>query len=199
LAVLAITVAACGSDDAGPATSTVDESDTTAPTPEGLPPASALDLEPIYGEALAALGLRLTDRGGLIDRSGGGYEPSPTGTHLALYVEPIGERTTAEYIDGIADVAVVFSDVFDRWAGLVTYDVCQEPVDAEANDYGREPPPVTQIELTRDEAAAVDWSTVTVEEMVAASLADPPGLALRVSSTLALDPAYEAIAGGEGW
>jgi hypothetical protein len=24
-------------------------------------------------------------------------------------------------------------------------------------------------------------------------------LALRVSSTLALDPAYEAIAGGEGW
>ena len=125
-----------------------------------MPPAAALDLEPIYGAALAELGLRLIDRGGLIDRSGGGYEPSPTGTHLALYVEPIGdERSVDEYLDGIRNVGVVFSDLFERWPGLVSYDVCQEPIEDDG-DPATEPLPVTQIELTKEESAAIDWDTV---------------------------------------
>ncbi len=202
-ALLVLGLAACGDDDeATPTTTTAaDEattttataSDGTTTTTEGaeLPPPGASDLEPIYGEALAELGLVLTDRGGLIDRTGGGYVPSAEGRHLALYVEPIDDRTTPQYIDGIRSVAAVFGDVFERWPGLESYDVCQEPVGEDDPDH--EPLPVTQIELTRAEAAAFDWDTVTVVDLVRASRAEPQGLALRVSATLAADPAYEAI------
>ena len=197
---------ACG-DDGDASTATTDpptsttaadtttassDTSTTAKPVDPLPPAAAADLEPIYGPALAALGLRLTDRGGLIDRTGGGYVPSAEGTHLALYVEPVGDRSVPQYIEGIRDVAVVFGDVFERWPGLVSYDVCQEPVEAPGESAG-EPLPITQIELTREEAEAIDWDTVSVVDLVRASRADPPGLALRVSSTLARDPAYVAV------
>jgi hypothetical protein len=174
---LAAGVAACGDDDV--------DSDT-------LPPPKAADLEGLYGEALAALGMKLTDRGGLIDRSGGGYVASPTGRHLALYVEPIGDRTTEQYIDGILDVALVFSDIYDRWPGLESYDVCQEPLDPDGTQ-GPEPLPVTQIELTRAESDAIDWDEATVESLIEGSAADPPALVLRVSSELAADPAYQAL------
>lgn len=205
---LALLAACGGSDDASQVPSTVDPASVTTTTtstvaPEALPPAAALDLEAVYGPALAELGLRLTDRGGLIDRSGGGYEPSASGTHLALYVEPIGERTAEAYVDGIRSVAVVFGDVFDRWSGLESYDVCQEPVEDAPSDNGQsydpaEPLPVTQIELTRAQAGEIDWATVTVAELIQASRADPPGLALRVASSLVSDPAYRAVA-GDGW
>lgn len=192
---LLVTVGAtgCASDDEA-GTTTTTSSTTTETAPAGaLPPASALELEPIYGAALTELGLRLTDRGGLIDRGGGGYEPSATGTHLALYVEPIGEeRTVEEYIDGIRGVAAVFGDVFERWPDLTSYDVCQEPVEDDG-DPATEPLPVTQIELTKEEAAAFDWDTVTVVDLVRASRADRPGLALRVSSGLATEDAYLAV------
>jgi len=169
------------------------EETTTEAKPAGaLPPAGALDLEPDYGAALAELGLKLTDRGGLIDRGGGGYEPSVTGTHLALYVEPIADRTVSQYIDGIQSVGAVFADVFERWPGLESFDVCQEPV-GEDDPGGREPLPVTQIELTKAESAAIDWATVTVIDLVRAAHAVPPGIALRVIASLASDPAYVAI------
>jgi hypothetical protein len=190
--LLVLGVGACGDDDdAQPTSTTVASGDgsTTTVNDGSLPPVGASDLEPIYGDALAELGLKLTDRGGLIDRSGGGYVQSAEGDHLALYVEPIDDRTTPQYIDGIRSVAAVFGDVFDRWSGLASYDVCQEPV----GGIDPEPLPVTQIELTRAEAAAFDWDTVTVVDLVRASLAEPQGLALRVSSELAIDPAYEAI------
>ena len=205
VAALALVAAACGGDDAATPSTVDPASVTTSGSQSDLPPPDALDLEELYGDALADLGLRLTDRGGLIDRSGGGYQPSPTGTHLALYVEPVGERSPEEYVEGIRSVAVVFADVFDRWGGLESYDVCQEPEedpDPPANQpYDEsEPLPVTQIELTRAQAAAIDWATVTVEDLVEASQTDPPGLFLRVGSSLARDPAYRAVAGGgQGW
>ena len=62
---------------------------------------------------------------------------------------------------------------------------------------GPEPLPVTQIELTRAESDAIDWDSVTVEDLVRGSLADPPELALRVSAELAADPAYQAIVGDD--
>ena len=193
VAALTAPMVACGDDDGAEGVpSTIDPAATTTLAKGSLPPPDASDLEPIYGDALAELGLELTDRGGLIDRSGGGYYPSDTGTHLALYVEPIDDRTAPQYIEGIRSVAVVFSDVFDRWPGLATYDVCQEPVGAEATP-GDEPLPVTQIELTKAQSDAIDWDTVTVVELVGGSLAEPPRLALRVSSSLAEDPAYQAI------
>lgn len=199
-ACLAAGVAACGDDDGAggaPVPSTIDPDSTSTVLDADLPPPGALDLEPLYGEALAAMGLQLTDRGGTIDRSGGGYVASPEGTHLALYVEPIDDRTTQEYIDGILDVALVFSDIYDRWPGLESYDVCQEPADPDGTQ-GPEPLPVTQIELTRAESDAIDWDRVTVEDLVQGSLADPPTLALRVSAELAAEPAYQALAGADG-
>lgn len=197
--LLAAGLAGCAYDrDDSAVPSTIDPADVTTSTttgadPDGaLPPAGALELEPLYGEQLAELGLRLTDRGGLIDRTGGGYEPSAEGTHLALYVEPIGDRTVPQYLEGIRSVAVVFSDVFDRWPGLASYDVCQEPAGDDGGS-AEEPLPVTQIELTRGEAAAIDWETVSVVDLVRSAREDPPGLALRVSTSLANDPAFEAI------
>ncbi len=192
--LLATGAAACGDDgDDAQVPSTIDPADVTSPgAPTGaLPPPGALDLEPMYGEALADLGLVLVDRGGLIDRRGGGYVASASGTHLALYVEPIGDRTVEEYVEGIRTVAVVFSDVFERWPGLETYDVCQEPL--AVDDDREEPLPVTQIELTKAENAAIDWDTVTAADLVQSAMADPPGLALRVSSALAQDPMYLAL------
>jgi hypothetical protein len=205
--VVCVGFTACGDDDgAGPVvpatndpdrenqgTSTTSDGSTTSTTadPATLPPAKALDLEPLYGEALAALGMRLTDRGGLIDRSGGGYVASATGTHLALYVEPIGDdRTPEEYVEGILAVAKVFSDIYDRWPGLATYDVCQEPPDPDGTQQP-EPLPVTQIELTRAESDAIDWDTVTLAEFIALGNADPPEYALRVGADLTADPAYQ--------
>jgi hypothetical protein len=183
---------ACGDDGGGTAEPAPTTSTTSSTVVDPLPPAAAGDLEAIYGDALAAVGMDLTDRGGLIDRSGGGYEPSGSGDHLALYVAPVGERSAQEYVDGIRDVAVVFDDVFERWPGLASFDVCQEPVDDDPRP-GREPLPVTQIEVTKAEAAAIDWDTVTVLDLVRASQAEPPGLALRVSTGLRKSSAFEAI------
>lgn len=190
---LLLAAASCASDPSATLPSTAPTS-TTAPSADAgaRPPADALDLEPYYAARLASLGLRLTDRGGLIDVGGSGYRPSATGTHLALYVEPIGDRTAVQYIDGIRDVAAVFADVFDRWPSLESYDVCQEPVD---NDGTQEPEPlpVTQIALTREQSAAIDWTSISIAEILRAGRADPPGLALSVGSELAQDPAYAAI------
>jgi len=208
-ATLAMGAAACGDDDGaeGEPTPPTEPVETTSTEPgattstageEELPPPNALDLEPLYGEALAAIGMKLTDRGGTIDRSDGGYVASPTGRHLALYVEPIEpEHTMQAYYDGILDVALVFSDIYDRWPLLETDDVCQEPPDPDGAQ-GDEPLPVTQIELTRAESDAIDWDSVTVEDLVRAAEADQ--LTLRVSREMAAFPKYAALLeDGGGW
>ena len=107
----AVQLVACGDDDSA-------DREPTSSGEDGLPPDDALDLRPLYGDALAEVGMRLTDRGGLIDTSGGGYEPSPTGRHLALYVEPIdsdamsrsleaGRRVTLDQVGIFADGVAV--------------------------------------------------------------------------------------------
>ncbi len=62
-------------------------------------------------------------------------------------------------------MAVVFADVFERWPDLESYDVCQEP-NADGVADTDEPLPVTQIELTKAENAAIDWDSVTVVDLV---------------------------------
>ena len=183
-------VAACGDDD-GAEGEPIPPSSVDA---DALPPPAALDLEPLYGDALAALGMQLTDRGGLIDRTGGGYVASPTGRHLALYVEPIdADRTMDEYFEGIRDVALVFSDIYERWPLLQTYDVCQEPPDPTGTQE-QEPLPVTQIELNRAQSDAIDWDTVTSEDLVRGSRTGE--LSLRVSAEMAEHPEYAALVDG---
>lgn len=192
-AVMLVISVGCSGDDGQPSANLPSTIASTVPAPASdLPPARALDLESYYGDELAAIGLRLTDRGGLIDRRGGGYQSSAAGRHLALYVEPIDERTMPEYIDGIRSVtAILAGDLFARWPALESFDVCQEPTTAD--DPQAEPLPVTQIEMTREQAAAIDFDTVTVTDLLRASQADPPGLGLRVSGRVAAYPAYRAL------
>ncbi len=194
-AVFLLLAAACGNDrdtsgDVAPSLA-VPSQVTTPTTPEttgspapGKPPLEASDLEDLYREPLAALGLVLTDRGGLIDRSGGGYEKSADGDHLALYLEPAaGERTMQEFVDGIVLATKVFvPDVFERWPALASMDVCQEPL----GDLQRlrDPPPVSQVEVSRAQSEAIDWSSVTVADIVSGARADPPRLRLIVSEEL---------------
>ena len=80
LAITALLLVACGSDEVGraPATSTSAAFDVTP-----YPPSDFDELAAIFEPQIADMGLRLT-RGGLIDRSGGGYRESDTGQHLAL-------------------------------------------------------------------------------------------------------------------
>ncbi|MGH8982348.1 MAG: hypothetical protein ACRDY6_00520 [Acidimicrobiia bacterium] len=152
---------------------------------EHLPTNDFEELAEMFDEELEPLGLRMT-RGALVDTSDG-YEESDTGRHLAVYVEPTEEYTTADYADGIVPSAQVFLPaVFERWDRLETFDVCQEPLPG--TDDRKEPPPVTQLYVSRDEADAIEWETVDLAELMDA--AEPPqrDFRLYVSPTVASDP-----------
>ncbi len=176
--------------DAGPRTARTPASTVVeTPRPGTKPPVEAADLVQTYRDDLAALGLVLTDRGGLIDRSNGGYEKSPRGDHLALYLEPSGDVSDADYVDGIVSATRVFvPDVFERWSGLASMDVCQEPL-GELQQL-RDPPPVTQIEVTRAQAGDIDWGSVTVGALVEG--AEAGRLRLVVSDELRSSEAYRS-------
>jgi hypothetical protein len=179
LGSLAVT-AACSSDEpteAGSSSSTVAEAlDAVTAARAALPPvADDQDLPPqdltsireVYDDALAGMGLRLT-RAALIDLAGGRYEPSPQGRHLALYAEPLEGASPEQYAEGFWTLsAVVTPDVFARWPALESYDICQEPL-PEVDD-SPEPPPVTQINITRAAAAEVDWDDGTLTDLLVAA------------------------------
>lgn len=148
-----------------------------------LPPVTAAELEPLFGEPLAALGLVLTDRGGLIDTREGRYVQSPNGNHLALYAEPAGEYTDDQFIDGILDVTLITApEIFRRWPALESFDVCQEP--RATDDPRPEPLPATQIAMTAEQVQATDWATVTLVDLLAGSLAQPRRVDHLVVSTV---------------
>ncbi len=198
--VTAVLLASSCSGDDGRDLADTSTSSTTVPSSVddaalsgNLPPKDTVAFARLYEEQLTELGVRLTARGGLIDLSGGGYELSERGTHLALYVEPIAEGySPAQYIDGIQSIAKVFADdIFDRWPGLQSFDVCQEP--PQILDPRPEPVATTQIEITREQNEAIDWDTVTVEDLVAASLARPRRVKLVVSSLINTHPRYQAM------
>lgn len=149
-----------------------------------LPPPEIGDLRPLFADELTDLGLELTERGGLIDRSDG-YEVSEVGGHLALYVVPIEEPTDDQYVDGIVEVTRAVADAFERWPDLDSLDVCQErhPSDPQRDRQLT----VTQIELTRDTAASIDWDTVTLGQLLI-MLEDDPDSFLRISNDLATHP-----------
>lgn len=132
--------------------------------PATLPPLEAAAVADTYDDTLAELGLRLTDRGGLVDQD---LEPDPDGTHLSLYVAPLGPRDDIAYVEGLVEVTAVFAeDVFERWPDLESFDVCQEGVPQEGADSA---PARTQVTLTREAAASVDWSTAELADVLAAT------------------------------
>lgn len=175
VAVVLLLVSGCN-DDAGndqPGTEPTEEPEAAGSPVTGadgaLPPVDVTELRTTYADELAELGFELTERGGLIDRSDG-YENSEAGDHLALYVSPLAPRSDDDYLDGIVEVTAVFADVFERWPGLATFDVCQERhrddplVDRQLT--------VTQVELTEETTAAVDWDTADLGDVFLAVEAD---------------------------
>lgn len=189
IAVVSVLVAgACGSDAAtppGPAAPPTGAVTTGDVDPGRFPPATGAELAAIFDPLLEPLGLRFA-RGSLIAPERGVYEPVADGTHLAVYVEPTGAYTTADYATGLVEVARVFLPlVFERWEGLASFDVCQEP--PPAVDDSAAPPSVTIIDLTRDQAAAVDWSDLDLAGLLAAA----DGLRrVFVSPDVAADPVF---------
>ena len=175
----AFALTACGSDDAAsPATS-------EQPT---LPPNDVEALAEILDPVVEPLGLHLT-RGALIDLDVS-YEVSDDGTHLALYVEPTDDFTLDDYVDGIGSVTAMITPlVFERWSGLESYDICQEP--PTADDPSDEPFPATQVNLTRVQYDAIEWDGAGTVQVVAASMTDPRGLDLIVSQQVRDSEAYQ--------
>jgi hypothetical protein len=156
-----------------------------------LPPVDAIHADAIIGADLAALGLRLTNRGGLIDRSDNGYDKSVTGTHYALYVEPILDSYTIDdfAVNLVALTKATAPVLFDRYPGLESYDICQEP--RSIDDNALYPPPVTQIELDRGQVESIDWETFDLATLFAQR---DTGGTVRISPSVAVHPSLAEYA-----
>jgi hypothetical protein len=180
LLVVALAAVACGSSGG----------ESTRPRLD-LPPNDRDALAELFDPQLRPLGLRLT-RGALVDTDPG-YRRSDTGRHLAVYVEPTGEYGPAQYAEGVPASARVFlPEVFERWSDLETFDVCQEPLPGD--DDRKEPPPVTQLYLTRTEARSVDWGTVTLADLVARTEPTRKTFTLYLAPLVTSAPALSGLA-----
>ena len=160
-----------------------------------LPPPARKDLVAIFGPRVKKFGLRVT-RAALVNPKN---RRSAKGRHLAIYVEPTGEYTPQDYIDGTVDVSRAFLPyVFRRWKGLRSFDVCQEP--HPEVDNRPTPAPETQVFATRSANAKIDWATVDVAALVARSKAEviaagatrPVKFSLYVTAHLQNTPAYSS-------
>jgi len=130
-----------------------------------LPPSTLDALQRRFDPQVEALGLRVT-RAMLQNLQT--YEQDPEGTHLALYVEPIKPGyTNAQYLKNFTKLThLLVPAVFERWKGLESFDICQEPVD----DPRAVPPPVTQIFVERDSLDRVSgWRRANLTQLLAAS------------------------------
>ena len=163
-----------------------------------LPPAARKELVAIFAKKVKPFGLRVT-RAALVNPA---QARDPEGTHLAIYVEPTGEYSIDDYLDGTVTVSKVFLPyVFERWKGLKSFDVCQEP--RPAVDDRPTPAPETQVYATRAGSKLVDWKTVDVATMIhtsrEAAAATPTNgdvpFSVFVAKHLQITPAYQEQAG----
>jgi hypothetical protein len=164
-----------------------------------LPPSARKDLVAIFEKRVAPFGLRVT-RASLVNPYG---KRDPTGTHLAMYVEPTGAYTPDQYLAGTVTVTRVFLPyVFQRWKDLKSFDVCQEP--RPAVDDRAVPTPETQVFATRAGAKLVDWPTANLATMIETSQTEatdagthqrPVRFSLFVTKHLQNVPTYQAAAG----
>jgi hypothetical protein len=127
-----------------------------------LPPNDKAAIERVFAPGLKQLGVRLT-RGALVDLKTG--KPSATGTHLAVYVEPTGDYTPEDYARGTVKTLRAFiPTAFERWGGLTSFDVCQEPLPAA--DARPEPPPMTKVDLTKAASRKVRWDNLDLVRLL---------------------------------
>jgi len=150
----------------------------------GLPPPARDSLVAIFGPRVAPLGLRVT-RVGLQDRESRG--PSETGRHLALYVEPTSSWSDARFVETIVPLGrELVPYTFDRWGGLESFDVCQEP--SPGVDDRPEPVSMTVLDITREGAAGVDWGRTDLPSLLAAVLRSPDSTRLFFARPLGEQP-----------
>lgn len=127
-----------------------------------LPPNDKAAIERVFAAKLRRLGVRLT-RGALVDRKTG--KPSAKGTHLAVYVEPTKAFTADDYARGtVSTLRAFIPSTFERWGGLDSFDLCQEPlptVDAQP-----EPPPETKVDLTKEASRKVRWGDLDLARLL---------------------------------
>jgi hypothetical protein len=144
--LIAAVVAGCSSGSGGGSSGSAN----------ALPPNDKAAIERVFAARLEPLGVRLT-RGALVDLKTG--KPSDKGTHLAVYVEPTGAITPDDYARGTVPTLRAFiPTAFERWGGLKSFDVCQEPLPAV--DTRPEPPPETKVDLTKEASAKVRWDDI---------------------------------------
>jgi hypothetical protein len=165
---------------------------------QSLPPAARKDLVAIFEKKVEPFGLRVT-RAALVNPK---QERDPSGTHLAIYVEPTGDYTVDDYLDGTLDVSKVFLPyVFNRWKGLKSFDVCQEP--RPVVDDRAVPSPETQVYATRAGSKLLDWKTADVATMIRTSQEEAAATATNgdvrfsvfVAKHLQNTAAYQEVAG----
>jgi hypothetical protein len=169
--------------------------DDPAPVPlasADLPPSGTSEMAKAYDAKLAPLGWRV-QRSSLEEQHFDTSTSIPPGRrHLAVYLRPIGEPTTQDYIDALARVTRVFvPSVFEDHAGLASFDVCLEPT--EARDPSNYPKPLTQVLVVRRQAAQFDWASARAVDVVAGSKKQPPVFALHVDDLLRKTPEWGAI------
>jgi len=157
-----------------------------------LPPNDEDALAEFFGADLERLGLRLT-RGGLVNENTG-YEDSADdqARHLAVYAEPTGSFTPAEYAAVVVPSARVFLPrVFDRWPGLESMDLCLEP--PPGVDDRKKPPAETVLYITRAAARRIGWRDLTFADLVAMGVPGSDGLSLGFSPAVAADPSVAVL------
>lgn len=153
-------------------------------------PADLDAVRDVFADELADLGLRLTDRGGVLERDG--YVESPTGTHLALYVAPTGAYTEGDYAEGILTTARLLApEIFSRWSALESFDVCQEQPGTSTIRGEPDLAPFTQLDMSEPQAQQLDWDTLTLAELLAvASEQAGEGIRLYVADSIQESAAF---------
>lgn len=169
---------------------TVGTTTSLSPQPtEALPPHTADELIDILGPIVEPLGFRVT-RASLVDLTS--YRASPTGSHLAVYVAPFEQLSAADHAEAVVALAAAYLPlVFDRWEGLGSFDICQEP---HTWDLPGTPPAVTLLDLTRATSEDIDWDTVDLGDLIARALVDQH-LTLRASDEVADSEPWRSAAG----
>ena len=177
--LLLLTLGACGSDDGD----------------SGLPPRDKASISAPFEGELADLGLRVT-RAALVDPETG--LPRAGVTHLAVYVEPTGAYSPDDFAEGVVTVSRVFlPSVFERWPGLTSFDVCQEPL-PELDD-ALQPAPKTQIAVSRAEGDEFDWAgTDLAEYLDRAAAVDDEDLRIYADSEVATSTTFRDAAPPDG-
>ena len=198
-----VVLAACGDDEdaAPPMPPAPSVRDTDEPSEPDLPPNDTAELKAIFDPRFEPLGQRVT-RIGLYDLEAG-FVRADDGDHLAIYVEPIDPAgkgwDDARYLEtAVPGMAAATPYAFDRWRGLNSVDVCQEP--PQEQNAAEEPPIETQLLVDRAASAGIDWERADLADLLIARSRSPETVTVRARAGLQQHPLWreaEAVTSGE--